>query len=314
MRNGLKLSYASTRAKTCIEGRTYKGGYMRKYKVKSTKLCSERSVVRHLRAVAAFGVACTYLMSGSVSAQNANNPPTPDGSSVYLIAKVQGEKNEISNDIDQASAKRDALTAKETQAETERDDIDHKARLFNDSPKSQQLLKEIASYRATCEGRRLYGADIARCDNAIASIKPRTEEHNRIFTDLMSRYNAKNALVQQIKQDRVLADTEITKLQNYLSWLKAAEEKLYASLAKSCTDMPVNATIEELKNRCGNVQFDFANEHLPECGTERCKAMVIYAKPARTPQQAIQEYINSGKPSVTPNPLLDKRSVPPPPK
>src|ERR1035437_49282 len=149
MRNGLKLSYASTRAKTCIEGRTYKGGYMRKYKVKSTKLCSERSVVRHLRAVAAFGVACTYLMSGSVSAQNANNPPTPDGSSVYLIAKVQGEKNEISNDIDQASAKRDALTAKETQAETERDDIDHKARLFNDSPKSQQLLKEIASYRAT---------------------------------------------------------------------------------------------------------------------------------------------------------------------
>lgn len=287
---------------------------MRKYEAKATKLYAERSAIRDLRVVPALGVACIYLMSGSVSAQNANNPPTADGSSVYLIAKVQGEKTQINNDIDQASVKRDALTAKQIQAETERDDIDHKARLFNDSPKSQQLVKEIASYKATCEGRMLYGADIARCDNASASIKPRTAEHNRIFADLTSRYNAKNALVQQIKNERVLADAEITKLQNYLSWLKAAEEKLHASLAKSCTDMPANATIEELKNRCGNVQFDLANEHLPECETERCKAMIIYAKPARTPQQAIQEYINSGNASPKPNPRLDKGSVPPPPK
>jgi hypothetical protein len=160
----------------------------------------------------------------------------------------------------------------------------------------------------------LYGADIARCNNWAASLKPRTEEHNRIFNGLTSRYNAKVALVQQIQNDRVLAEAEITKLRNYLSWLKAAEAKLRASFAKSCTDMPANATIEELKNRCGNVQFDFTSADLPECLTERCKAMVIYAKPARTPQQAIQEYINSGNASPAPNPRLDNGSVPQPPK
>jgi hypothetical protein len=55
---------------------------------------------------------------------------------------------------------------------------------------------------------------------------------------------------------------------------------------------------------------------LPPCetATERCRAWVIYAAPPRTPEQAIQDYKNSGAQSPAPNPLLDAHPGPPPPR
>jgi hypothetical protein len=38
----------------------------------------------------------------------------------------------------------------------------------------------------------------------------------------------------------------------------------------------------------------------------------IYTKPSRTPEQAIQDYKNSGAPNASPNPGLDRRNVPSP--
>jgi hypothetical protein len=266
----------------------------------------KRRVVCYV-AVAVVGIVC-LMLGDMVLAQS----PTDDGSVVYVVAKVKDEKKKVTEEISQATINANTLAAAQPQAEQKRDDIDHQARLFNDSAESQQLSNDVANYKATCEGKMLYGGDIGRCNSSAASITPRLAQHNEAFTNLRAQFDAQDALVQREKNDQVLANARITKLKNYLSWLTAADNKLSMVLAKSCND--INGTIEELKHRCGNVQFDAANADLPACDTERCEAWTIYAKPLRTPEQAIQDYKNSGQPNAAPNPHLDNRPVPPPPQ
>lgn len=272
-----------------------------------------RSALPALRATA-FSIACGYLMiSGDVSAQNAKKPPVAeDVSAVDVIAGVQDEKRKITAEIGQITAKSKTLAIEQVQAEEKRNYFDRQARAFNDSQNSQQLNQALATYKATCEGKMQYGSNIARCDNALASLKGRLAEHNKIFADYKAQFNVQDALVQQRKNALVLARARVTKLQNYLSWLTSADSKLSTALATSCENMPNDTTLEELKHRCGNVQFDSARVDLPACETEKCKALILYATPRRTQQQAIDEYKNSGKQNPTPNPLLDKSAVPAP--
>jgi hypothetical protein len=256
-------------------------------------------------AIVVFGVALSIL-SDSVLAQTTAG----DGSVVYVVAKVKDEKKKVTEELAQATASANALAAAQTQAEQKRDDIDHRARLFNDSGDSQKLGNDVGSYKATCEGQRLYGADISRCNNAAASITGRLAQHNETMTSLKTQFDDQDAVVQQKKNEQVLAQARITKLRNYLSWLTTADDKLTTVLAKSCAN--TNGTIEELKHRCGNIQFDAAAADLPACETERCQAWTIYTKAQRTPEQAIQDYKNSGQQNPAPPPHLDNRPVPAP--
>jgi hypothetical protein len=238
--------------------------------------------------------------------------PIAVSSIVNAYAKGQEEKDKVIKDIKVEQDKKQALVLKEQQQETERDTRDHEARLFNDSPESQAVKRDLDNYNATCNGRRLYGADISRCNNAAASITPRLNYHNNTMNNYFAQFNASQQQIQATTNEIVLVDARITKLQNYLSWLTDANNKISTTLHQECAGLQSNPTMEELKLRCGNIQFDNARVNLPPCTTERCESWVIYTKPRRTPEQAIQDYKSSGTQSRTPNPGLDRTNVPSP--
>lgn len=284
---------------------------------KSTQLCPKRSAPYSL----AFGVACICLMlSNVVLAQEAKKPPASaevaDVPMVDVVVKVQEEKKKVADEIAQKSANATVLSAAVGQEVQNRHAIDHQARIFNDSPESQQLAQDSAAYGTACAGKSLQPAEYQRCEAWKSAIELRVDRHNETFAEFHRQYDGAQEKVGQKTSELVLENAGITKLQNYLSWLTAADSKLTTMLTQECKGLSGSATIEELKHRCGNIQFDAARSDLPVCQTDKCKDWdwVTFAKPRRTPEQAIQDYKNSGPPSPTRNPLLDKKSVPPPPK
>ncbi|HZF08976.1 MAG TPA: hypothetical protein VFE33_09325 [Thermoanaerobaculia bacterium] len=268
---------------------------------------AKRFAPRSLTLVA-LGVAGLMLSNG-VLAQEA--PIAEEDSLVYVVAKSHAEIKRVKEEVGQATTTINTLADSLTQAVQKRVDIDHQTRQFDNSAENQRLDKDRDDFSASCAGRRVYGSDVARCQNALTSIDQRTGVFNERVTELHAQYYAQVALIQRLVNDQVLANARITKLKNYLSWLAAADGKLSMALAKSCDNMPSNATIEELKHSCGNIQFDAAYVDLPTCEaeTERCKAWIIYAKPQRTPEQAIQDYRDSGGPTFKAPPP----AAPPPP-
>jgi hypothetical protein len=247
--------------------------------------------------------------------KKAQNPTiVAEDTDLYVVEKIRNEKNKVTDQIAQKSANVAALSAAESQAEQRRDDVDHQARLFNDSPESQKLGQEAANHDAACAGKVLQPAEYNRCQSWKNSIDSQIDQHNTKFAEFHRQYDAEQEEVNRKNSDLVLERAAITKLQNYLSWLTAVDGKLNLMLKQDCKGMSGDATPEEIKHRCGNIQFDAARVDLPACTTEQCVTWDNYWKPRRTPEQAIEDYKKSGKANPTPNPLLDKISVPPPAK
>ena len=292
---------------------------------KSARLSAMRITLR-LLAMPVIGVVGVCLMlSHDTLAQEAKKPVqaqqakksgtapiAPEDSDFYVVEKVRDEEKKVTDQIAQKTTNVVALSAAVSQAEQRRGDVDHQARVFNDSPESQKLGQDSADHDAACAGKALQRAEYERCQSWKNSIDGRVDQHNTTFAEFRRRYDAEDEEVTTKTGELVLENAGITKLQNYLSWLTASEK----ALVKDCKNVPDNATIEELKHRCGNIQFDGARVDLPACETERCKDWnwAAFGKPQRTPEQAIEDYKNSGKANPTPNPILDKTSVPPPPK
>lgn len=268
---------------------------------------------------------CICLATGHAWAANAakHRPPAhaakpaatiPEAESeVYTVKKVRDEEKKVTGEVSEAAAEATSAHSLVDDAVAARDAVDHQARLFNDSAESQQLTADKDAYNASCAGKMLYGADIGRCDSWKASVLARMQAHDRTFLAYKAQFDALDARVRLLRNNAVLADAKITKLKNYLSWLTATDDRLATSLSHDCKGAS-GKTLEELKHRCGNIQFDGARADLPPCDTEMCRSFVLVMTPPRTPEQAIQDYKNSGKANPTPNPLLDKGKVPPPPR
>lgn len=280
-----------------------------------------------LLAVLVFGIACIYpvlspvahareakkSVEGRQSHQRAGPPVAAEDTEVYVIKKVKDETKEVTAEISQKNANVTALSTEVSLAQKKGDDFDHQARALYDSAEGQKLRQDAAEHDAACAGKVMQPAEYSHCEDWKNSVQARVDRQNEMMIELHRQFVAQQEEVARRNNELVLAKAAVAKLQNYLSWLTAADSKLSTSLAKSCKNMSSNATLEELKHRCGNIQFDAASVGLPPCETERCQGWVMYAKPQRTPEQAIQDYKNSGKQNPTPNPLLDKKSVPPPP-
>jgi len=197
------------------------------------------------------------------------NRPIAISSLVNAYAKGQAEKGTLTKEIKVEESNRKTLVVTQGAEETNRDNIDHQARTFNDSDESQTLSRDMDNYRATCAGKMLYGADISRCAAALNSINPRLADHNAKMNSFRDQVNAAEGQVQETKNEIVLADAKITKLRNYLSWLTDADSRMSTTLHEECAGLKSNLTIEELKHRCGNIQFDNARVRLPACETVR---------------------------------------------
>src|SRR5438046_1293011 len=125
------------------------------------------SVTRSLKLVA-FGVAFTCLMLSNVTlAHEAEMRPisadASDVPAVDVIVKVQNEKKKVTDLIAQKSAHVAALSVAVSEEKRKRDDIDHQARIFDDSEESQTMKQDAANHDAACAGKAMQRAEYERC-------------------------------------------------------------------------------------------------------------------------------------------------------
>lgn len=69
---------------------------------------------------------------------------------------------------------------------------------------------------------------------------------------------------------------QIQKLRAWKSQVEPGIRALKTAIMSQCKRVLTSARPEELKLKCGNVQFDNANPNLPPCTTEACiKARIL---------------------------------------
>ena len=289
---------------------------------RSAPAAAELGMRAHLGRILGLTAAALCLTAMTATSSAAKPPAKPPGveapavpddeTDVYQVAKVRTEEATVKAEIADASATAQSLTSQANDATNTRDATDRAAATYYNSPEAQRTAADVASYKATCDGKTLYGADIARCANAFADVNPRLEAHNQTMLDFKARFAAQDELAQRLRNAAVVANAKLTKLQNYLSWLTDTDDRIVTSLGHDCKVVVGQMTLEELKHRCGNIQFDGERADLPPCATDLCQHFTLYVKPARTPEQAIEDYKNSGAASATPYRRLDTAVVPSP--
>ena len=201
-------------------------------------------------------------------------------SAVYAVAKVQAEVSGIDDEIAAERNKgKDRLRRvqaipTEMQNKLQAEMAKFKSTQDKRWEPSQRLIDQ---YNSACGGRQMPVAEVAKCDSWAANIKSQVTP---IAEDIRQKMGKKQEDVakqldqeyeremREISNENVLSEFRIKKLTNYKSGLLGSLDKMERYLAVQCPGM---SNMEEMKLKCGNVQFDGANVALPECTTEKCR-------------------------------------------
>jgi len=135
-------------------------------------------------------------------------------------------------------------------------------------------------FEAQCANRVVEGEQYRTCKalqetlqgkkNTLEVEKKRLEGE---ATQASKRHNELLPLVQESRNDLVLNRARQQKLRNWVSQLDARILAVKQLIISQCTSVPANASYEEIKHKCGNIQIDGARfrQVVPPCETERCK-------------------------------------------
>jgi hypothetical protein len=203
-----------------------------------------------------------------------NSQVPEEGSPVYIISKVRSEKEGIDLEIAKAKGEVNSFAAAMQKAIEERNQIDKQARNLIDSDESVRLRQQAVSYKTSCDGVKLYGQAIEQCKREFDLINPRLEKLQLDIDRLKAQFDEKSRIATENSNSKVLAEARIRKLMNYQSWLVSAEARMLSLILNMCTKAEGFTSLEDLKTRCGNVQFDGAMQdalRLPLCESEVCQ-------------------------------------------
>lgn len=190
-------------------------------------------------------------------------PVHADDSLVYAIAKQEAEIVGVNQEIDQTKSSVSQLQAQKQRHAEEFNDIGTKYDALR-----QQFTQHAESYNSACAGRP---ANTGNCQSQRAAVQ---SEHDRLEPPLLQMEQRGTELSAAMREDSnniTLAQFKVQKLTNYKSQLEAAVARLKANLAGHCTGITATSSLEEMKNKCGNVQFDGTSTDLMSCTTDKCR-------------------------------------------
>lgn len=101
-------------------------------------------------------------------------------------------------------------------------------------------------------------------NNKIAELKPRGER-------LLAQGRQNGIDREQLSNDTVAWARNRKRVTAVIEDLNARIKGLRDFLSSHCQSIPASATDEEIKDKCGNLQFDGAAPNLPPCQTAECK-------------------------------------------
>lgn len=180
---------------------------------------------------------------------------------VYQIEKSEAEDVGVKEEIHNAQmmesetkANLDKLNGEKTKLKQKYDELYHTYR------------STVDNFNGQCKGRpeetpgcaSLKSAALERKSTDESKLREMAEENGRLANRL-----------QAASTDGVMAHTRVQKLINYEAQLQAAIARMKSQIAHLCKK--AYSTREEMKARCGNVQFDGASSELPQCTTDLCR-------------------------------------------
>jgi chromosome segregation ATPase len=190
-------------------------------------------------------------------------PALADETNVYAIAKQQAEITGVDQEIGQTQEKI-------SQLQTQSSAIDKEA--YNISIESQHIKQQshehVASWNSACADRPV---NTGNCAAQGAAVRAEVARVDATLPKMKQQFDNLHRKFQGIAQEIVLAQFRVQKLTNYKSQIEAAVARLKADLAGQCTGITPASSLEEMKNKCGNVQFDGTSATLPPCTTDRCR-------------------------------------------
>lgn len=195
-------------------------------------------------------------------------------------AGLTTEKTEISRELPSLETKMATLG---TLVRGEEQSMHSLEKEFNEKKRvhdsiQQNFANRVEQWNRDCTGRMLYGAEYQNCKSRqeqLMAFKHQNEPKLRQMEADAERMKADYASLQnqhrQHRNDLTLAQTRSQKLRNYLSQLEVRLNALDRAIRASCPSASAKASDEEIKLKCGNVQFDRAREDLPPCETDKCR-------------------------------------------
>jgi len=127
-------------------------------------------------------------------------------------------------------------------------------------------------FNNNCANRTMYGDAYLRCKALQEGLQIEKNNLERTLKPMEDRGNELRLKHQQTSNAMVLAQARIQKLTNYRSWLQVRLEQIRQGMVSQsqCKGVLASASLEELKHKCGNIQFDRAKVSLPPCTTDEC--------------------------------------------
>jgi hypothetical protein len=184
--------------------------------------------------------------------------PAEADSLVYAIAKVQAEDEGVKDKIKDA---RDKVSKAKADGSALVQEYQQMKASFD--AQEARYHSAVNTFNGNCAGKPM---STPGCD----SLNRAANAEQAAAEQLMHQATQVAEKVQAASNDIVLANAQVQKFVNYESQLQAAITRMKAKLAGQCSNVSAYSSLEEMKLKCGNVQFDGAPSDLPACTTERC--------------------------------------------
>jgi phage shock protein A len=180
---------------------------------------------------------------------------------VYVIAKQKAEVEGVDKQIDDTKTNVSQL---QTQGKQLSDQFD--ALKTQHDTMQQQFNQKVSDFNAECAGKPVSSG----CQSEKDSLSSEDAQLEPVLQQMEQQAVQLNNQMQNLSNDLVLAQFKVQKLTNYKSQVEAAVAKLESQLVSRCAGVTASSSLEEMKHKCGNIQFDGARADLPACTTDAC--------------------------------------------
>jgi hypothetical protein len=115
----------------------------------------------------------------------------------------------------------------------------------------------------------LNSAEYTNCQSWRVRLVQKKQDSERRHAEITIIHNKLKARYEEVEHEQLMYQVQVQKMENWKSQVVPGIRSLKQAIMSQCTSL-LSASPEELKLKCGNVQFDGSRSNLPPCPTDAC--------------------------------------------
>jgi Skp family chaperone for outer membrane proteins len=199
--------------------------------------------------------------------------PYPDTSAtgsaqemIQKLSRAQSELDQVGRDIDEIQHKFNAI--KPILAGILQEDekvVQEPKKLLNDFNVESSAFDQ----GCTTHPMPLNSSEYANCQSWRARLVQKKEDYERRNAELQIIHGKLKARYEELEREQLMYQLQVEKMENWKFQVVLGIRSLKQAIMSQCTSL-LSASPEELKLKCGNVQFDGSKSNLRPCTTDAC--------------------------------------------